>query len=288
MIALMLAAVALVGGPDSAQPVASLPPAEGWKLVADLSDEFDGTALDAGKWWDHNPAFFGRDWAHFAFSPDNVKVEDGMLRLVAREMRPDEKTFANVARGYDRWSTATVKSRRQALYGYFECRARVMRASVCNAFWLYDPLSGDPARKHKAGSHSEEIDIFEMCGKPRQMPKGSVAPSNVVMMTFHRCETPYVEATAAGAWQQLPNKAFQYAAPFDIAGGFHRYGLLWTEAECVFYVDGIEVARRKNDYFHQPLHVMLDCECIIFGEPDPTDLPASFDIDWVRVWQREK
>lgn len=288
MIAALLAILALTCGPDPAVLRHTGTSEASWKLLADMSDEFDGAALDVGKWWDHNPTFFGRAVVHFAFSPDNVQVEDGMLRLFAREMRSDEKTFANVARGFDRWCTATVKSRRKVKYGYFECRARAMRASVCNAFWLYDPLSGDLARKHKAGSHSEEIDIFEMCGKPKQMPMGSLAPSNVVMMTFHRCETPYVEATAAGAWQQLPNKAFQYVAPFDIAGGFHRYGLLWTEDECVFFVDGVEAARRKNDFFHQPLHVMLDCETIIFGEPDPADLPASFDIDWVRVWQREK
>jgi len=39
-----------------------------------------------------------------------------------------------------------------------------MKASVCNAFWLYDPLN--PPAKYREGSFSEEIDIFEIFGKP--------------------------------------------------------------------------------------------------------------------------
>ena len=32
---------------------------------------------------------------------------------------------------------------------------------------------------------------------------------------------------------------------------------------------------------------MLDCEIMDdwFGEPDPEDLPATFSIDYVRVWK---
>ena len=38
-----------------------------------------------------------------------------------------------------------------------------MKAAVCNAFWLYDPLV--ESVKYREGEYSEEIDIFEVFGK---------------------------------------------------------------------------------------------------------------------------
>ncbi len=58
-----------------------------------------------------------------------------------------------------------------------------------------------------------------------------------------------------------------------------RYG--YFEARCksmkkVFY--------RNNDYFKRALHIVFDCETL-WGIPDSSDLPAVFNIDYIRVWQ---
>ena len=37
--------------------------------------------------------------------------------------------------------------------------------------------------------------------------------------------------------------------PFDFYEDFHIYGLLWMPDELVWYLDGKEVFRRKNDFF---------------------------------------
>jgi hypothetical protein len=128
----------------------------GWTFVGSHSDEFSGKALDTAKWWDFNPAWYGRKPAYFDRA--NVSVSDGNLILTARAQAPEAVTVENRARGYDQYTTAIVKSKTRVRYGYFEARVKSMDAAVCNAFWLYDPL--EPAQKYREGDASEEIDIL--------------------------------------------------------------------------------------------------------------------------------
>ena len=109
-----------------------------WILDESFSDEFNKSKLDADKWWDFNPAWHGRKPSHFARS--NVKVKKGLLRLSAKNLDPKKVNIYDKARGYDKFSTAIIKSKNRSFYGYYEARAKSMTAAVCNAFWLYDPL----------------------------------------------------------------------------------------------------------------------------------------------------
>ncbi len=256
------------------------PLGEGWIFRPAYSDEFDGDRLDEAKWWDFNPAWHGRKPAFF--SRDNVVVSGGVLRLAARVQLPHEVTVENRVRGHDKFTTATVKSKQRIRYGYFETRARAMRANVCNAFWLYDPL--DPPAKYRPGSFSEEIDVFEVFGKP-------IKPDmeRVLFMTVHRLATPYVESLVVNR-TPLTNSSARVKMPFDFWEDFHVYALLWTPREIRWFVDGREVFRRENDHFHTALHIMFDCEIMEAwaGLPDPADLPANFEVDYLRVWQRSE
>ena len=252
-----------------------------WVLQGTFSDEFNGKGLDTTKFWDFNPTFHGRKPAYF--SRENVKVRNGNLELWAKQQKPNEVTVENRVRGFDKYTTATIKSKQRIRYGYFETRAKAMKASVSGAFWLYDPLDG-PA-KYTAGDFSEEIDIFEIFGKPTKKENDSI-----FYATVHRMETPYVEATVRSKQTPMPNKSFKMKVGFDFSEDFHVYGLLWTPNELVWYIDGKEVFRRENDYFKRPLHLMLDCEIMEawVGLPDAKDLPGKFEVDYVRVWQMKE
>ena len=267
-----------------ASPVTEAPlvpavlPGDGWTLDPEFSDEFNGETIDTTKWWDFNPAWPGRIPAMFA--RDNVTVQNGRLILTARVPREDELTVENVARGFDQFTTAIVKSKRRSFYGYYEARCRSMDAGVCNAFWLYDPL--EPAKKYIEGEYSEEIDIFEIFGKPS-------TPSVVrtYYATVHRYQTPYVESVVNKKKYKLENHAFRQRVDFDFQADFHTYGMLWTPETITWYLDGKEMFTRKNDFFHRPLHIMIDCEIMRdwIGDPDPADLPASFETEYIHVWR---
>ncbi len=255
------------------------PAGERWVFAPEFSDEFNGESLDGAKWFDFNPEWHGRKPGYFA--RENVTVKDGLLQLAARAQTPEAVTVENKVRGYDQFTTSTVKSKRRILYGYFEARCRSMRASVCNAFWLYDPLSA-PA-KYREGSFSEEIDIFEIFGKPAKAEY-----DRVYCTTVHRFYTPYVESIANHKQTPLPMKASKQKVPFDFWSDFHVYGFLWTPTEMKWYVDGKEVFSRDNDYYSTALHIMFDCEIMQdwVGLPDPADLPSTFSIDYLRVWRQ--
>ena len=247
------------------------------------SDEFDGETLDRSKWDDWVESFQGRR-SGFLFSRDNVDVANGELRLKARLLREDEKTFDNLARGFDTYATAIVKSKEKTFYGYYECRAKSMKAAVCNAFWLYDPLSDEPKKKYRPGDFSEEIDIFEIFGKEGSKKSDC---ARAFYNTVHRLGTPYLEGRVLGSVEKLPEKSSRRKVDFDFADGYHEYGFLWTEKEMKWYADGVEMFSRPNDHFHRPMHVTFDCEIMYgwVGEPDKADLPQTFSIEYFRHWR---
>jgi beta-glucanase (GH16 family) len=257
------------------------PMGQEWVFEPAFSDEFEGKALDYVKWWDFNPAWHGRKPAYF--SRENVRVKNGLLLLTAREQKPSQVTVENKVRGYDKYTKSIVKSKERILYGYFEARCKTMDAAVCNAFWLYDPL--DAPEKYEPGDFSEEIDIFEVFGK--RGSKKEVNCERMYYATIHRMTTPYVESVVKNP-TTLPDRTISKSVPFDFQADFHTYGFLWTPEVMKWFLDGEEVFSRKNDFFKRPLNIVLDCEIMEgwVGLPDPADLPAVFQVDYVRVWKQ--
>ena len=261
---------------DNFQPYVKL--SGSWVLDKSFSDEFNKSKLDDTKWWDFNPVWHGRKPSHFARS--NVKVKKGLLRLSAKSLDPKKVSIQDKARGYDKFSTAIIKSKNRSYYGYYEARAKSMKAAVCNAFWLYDPL--DESIKYREGEYSEEIDIFEVFGKANKKEN-----QRAYYAAVHRYQTPYVESLVNKRKYKLENRYTRLEVPYDFYEDFHVYGLLWTADELVWFLDGKEVFRRKNDFFKRPLHVIFDAEIMEtwVGLPNVDDLPSTFEVDYVRVWR---
>ena len=261
---------------DNFQPYVKL--SGTWVLDKSFSDEFNKSKLDETKWWDFNPAWHGRKPSHFARS--NVKVKKGLLRLSAKSLDPKKVSIQDISRGYDKFSTAIIKSKNRSYYGYYEARAKSMKAAVCNAFWLYDPL--DESIKYREGEYSEEIDIFEVFGKANKKEN-----QRAYYAAVHRYQTPYVESLVNKKKYKLENRYTRLEVPYDFYEDFHVYGLLWTADELVWFLDGEEVFRRKNDFFKRPLHVIFDAEIMETwdGLPNVDDLPSTFEVDYVRVWR---
>lgn len=245
----------------------------------ELSDEFNDNGLDVRKWLDFNPTFYGRKPGFF--DRGNVAVKDGSLQLTAKTLKLEEVSYENKVKGYDKFTTSIVKSNRKIKYGYFETRCKGMKAGVCNAFWLYDPLSDNPDKKYTEGNFSEEIDIFEFFGKPADKQF-----NRAYCMNVHRFCTPYVEALVNRRQCPMANKGANRRVNFDFWADYHVYGFMWTPMKMKWYIDGKEIYSRDNDYFTTALHIMFDCEIMKewVGEPVSEDLPAIFCIDYLHVW----
>ncbi len=72
----------------------------------------------------------------------------------------------------------------------------------------------------------------------------------------------------------------------DLADEFHTYGLEWNEDEIVWYFDGKEIRREKNDWCHVKAPVWLSL-AIKKGSGRVTNAidGTSMDVDYVRVYQ---
>lgn len=259
-MALALAALVFGGGAVRAQPV---PVPAGWAL--DWHDEFDGTALDRGKWV---PEPGGQDNGNnekqfYTERPENLRVLDGMLVLEARREAYGGKEFTSA-----RIKTAGLQER---TYGRYEARIKIPRGQgIWPAFWM---LGADI--RTVGWPRCGEIDIMENIGKE----------PNLVHGTLHG--PGYSGEHAFGAPIALEAGAY--------ADDFHVYAVEWEPKRIRWYRDGIlyhtaTPGTVKGEWvFEHPFYVILNLAVGGYwpGYPDETTvLPQRMLVDWVRVYKR--
>jgi beta-glucanase (GH16 family) len=254
LAALQYPAVTLAAPPSDKQ----------WEPIPQLTDEFK-TKFDFNKWLNYNPTWLGSQPALFA--PWNVAVAGDELRLTAKL----EDIPYYHPQGYYSYTTAAVKSRKRVKYGYFEIRAKPMNASVSSGFWFYD----------KTPTAWTELDVFEIAGDSTLYPVWNdyVAYSNARVFTL--------EGTGATPSLPMTNGNFWWA-PRRLADEYHVYALEWDEKVIKWYIDGVVVSTLDNRYWHQPVYMNFDAETFYsLGLPEASQLPAVFQIDYVRSWARK-
>jgi beta-glucanase (GH16 family) len=76
---------------------------------------------------------------------------------------------------------------------------------------------------------------------------------------------------------------------YDFARDFHIYGLEWNEKELVFYLDGKEIRREKNEFCFSPAPIWLSLAIIPWaGEITDSIDGTRMEVDYVRVYKRKK
>jgi beta-glucanase (GH16 family) len=231
-----------------------------WQKYELLSDEFEGAQLDPNKWWPNNPEWLGRQPAYFY--PGNVQISDGKLNLT---MKKQEVSQMPKDKGYHTYTSAAVKSKTRVRYGYFEVKAKPMKSHGSSSFWFYDSTP----------EQWTEIDIFEIGG-------GAPGFERKYNMTLHVFHTP----TEKKHWSM----GAEWIAPSDLADDYHIYGLEWDRDKIKWYFDGVLVRWVENTHWHQPLTLNFDSETMPewFGLPRDSDLPSTYSIEYVRVWQKQQ
>ena len=341
LVALCSAAVTLTGCIDTAEKqtaVATKAPAQkflplsdpkntgAWVLNTEVSDEFDGKALDEDKWFivgkldenghpiykdpDHpeREVWIGR--APAQFSGGNVRLEDGMLKLSAR-WEPDfpfttEQGLDNVKWQYGNFTTAAIINRKIFKYGYMEVRAKAADAEVSSALWMTRHETPNGQRNDT----SLELDIFEHFGSHRM--EGEADRDRDLWWTIHDWDPKYGHENGKNVtYTETKDLGFR------VADAFHVYGFEWSETGIRYYVDGklvsdVSIAdveafakkkgRDKGWVIDKAMHLWLDTESFPWrGYPDSKeDLEANspegekddgivdFEVEYLRVWQKAK
>jgi beta-glucanase (GH16 family) len=227
---------------------------QNYQLV--FQDNFDGpSGVPASKtrWssWATGPrkdAFNVPDACHF----------DGQGHLVIE-----------VRRNNGRIETGGITSQKkfEATHGYFECRCKVLNApGAWSAFWVQSPTIGKPLGD--AATAGVEMDVMEYFPGTGQ---------NKAMSTAHWDGYDDLHHKKENIEKKIPG----------IADGFHTFAMKWDEAGYVFYIDSVESGRWKGvPVSNRPEYLILSCEVQKWsGKIEPAKLPASFVVDYVRVWQ---
>ena len=223
----------------------------GYRLI--LDEDFSGSSLDSSKWVTSLPWGTVNRAEGQRYTPDALSLADGMLTITAREDTTGGKQYSSGAICTDK--------RFEFQYGCAEMRAKMPDgAGLWSAFWLL---------RREKGSN-DEADIVEVLGRnPSEgfavLHYGTMVKKEVLLHAFH--------------------------GP-DLSAGFHTFTLKWEPGLMVWYMDGVERFRSTKGVPSAPMIVIANLavggEQSWSGAPDATTVfPASYQIDYIRVWQLE-
>lgn len=256
----LAAAAALLMG--SAAPLPAAPQA-GWKLV--FQDEFEGDHLDETKWsttmefiGTHGQRYHNEYYLSYT-SDEEVLLRDGILHL-----RTDRRTIYGAEKPvHFEYTQGFISSHDKFVFthGYIEIRAKFPGGKgLWPCLWLMPQNQGWPP----------EFDIAEYYAGQKTMHHGLA----------------YGELYDS-RWDSFWDKETQFE------DGYHVYALEWGPGRAVWTMDGRVRKTIEADYVPNiPMYLILSNGISSrfgpSGEPDEhTVFPNSFEIDYVRVYQRE-
>lgn len=253
---------------------------EGYQLV--WADEFnrDGK-LDTTKWkYEHG---FVRNQELQWYQPDNAWCEKGVLVIEARKVQIPNPTYKEgsknwgAARKNIEYTSASVNTagKHSWQYGRFVMRAKIdLSSGMWPAWWTLGVTGEWPS--------NGEIDIMEYYR--------NMLLANIAIGTDQRYKAHWYSKTKD--IKELGGKKW--------ASKFHTWRMDWDENAIALYVD--DMLLNKVDMkdlhnkdkaglnpFKQPHYMLLDLAIggMNGGEVGDTVFPNRFEIDYVRVYQKE-
>ena len=236
---------------------------KGWNIV--WHDEFDGSELNRENWnFDIGDNGWGNEeWQSYTDKPENVRIEEGMLVIEAREdtTLPSDRPYSSArikTQGLHSWQYGRIEARMKLPYGQ----------GIWPAFWMVGDIDASwPA--------IGEIDILEHIGKE---PK-------TIYATVHA--PGYVGENGVGGSLVVPTDTLK--------NDFHIYAIEWEENELRWYLDDQEYFKLTPEdvpdewIFRHPFYIILNVAVggLWPGYPDDTTVfPQFLLVDYIRVYQR--
>ncbi|WP_262246668.1 glycoside hydrolase family 16 protein [Parapedobacter soli] len=242
-----------------------------WELV--WGDEFDYEGLPDPKKWSYDTRGNSYGWGNNELqwykieSLKNTEVNNGTLKIRAHKEPTSGKNYSS--------GRIMSKYKGDWLYGKIEVSAKLPRGNgTWPAIWM---LSTE--NHYGTWPKSGEIDIMEHVG----------FDPDTVFSTTHTAKYNHVKGT---------QKKGKIGCP-TVTTAFHKYTLEWEKDEYKVYVDDQLIFTYLNDGegpeswpYNRPFHLILNLAIggNLGGKKGVDDslFPHTYEIDYVRVYQKEE
>lgn len=265
------------------------------------SDEFSSVAQLYSDWhFEQGGTGWGNNELQYycpagEFTPTGQKTAeisaDGTLKITAYKIADQYKSYTN---GKSYISTR-MNTNRSWMHGYIEMRAKLpLSKGMWPAFWMLLPDGPywvlDPSKK------GAEIDIMEYVVNP---------PENELDMVYFSAHsynaTPEgADGRNSGYVDPVTHVKYKYCQWTKISHPeeWHCYGMEWTHDYIKGFLDGVEYFHVPNpkpdeeDFATWPFDQKFNLKLNLAvggswgGNPASTFTQDSFEIDWVRVYQK--
>lgn len=255
---------------------------EGYALV--WQDEFETDGKPNSDFWSYEEGLVRNNELQY-YQAENANVKDGYLIIEGKRERIRNKAFEA---GHSDWrkntehaeySAASIHTRGKKTfqYGIFEIRARIDTAlGMWPAIWTLGISKPWPA--------NGEIDIMEfyrVAGEPTILANAAWASES------KRAEWDEAKIHLGLFLKKDP----------EWAEKFHVWRMDWSVDAIKLYLDGellneIDLSKTLNpdDFnpFHQPHYLLLNLAIgSNGGDPAATSFPRKYELDYVRVYQKQ-
>ena len=236
---------------------------EGYSLAWHEEFETDGMPSAADWWYETGAGGWGNNeiqtYVAGSEGGENLAyISDGSMKI--RTMKVGGKVCS-----------IRINTKRYWTYGWFEARLKVSDVpGAWPAFWMMP-------QNFKTWPGDGEIDIMEYAISTQGKNKSS--------SSIHCNAYNWPKGTQKTHVQSVSNAATE----------FHVYALEWTADEMKFYIDGkvhLTFANDKKGYdtwpFNTPFYLKFNQAWggNMGGSTDEAQLPAVYEIDYVRVFQK--
>lgn len=215
-----------------------------------------------------------------------AEISDGTLKITAHKVN----RFSVDGTRYD-YISARLNTYECWQYGYIEMKAKMPTVAGCwPAFWMLPDYNVYPAyvRETNQGGAGAggEIDILEYLPNDGDISYFSAHSYNVT-------------AEAGNNTVYSNGGSYCQSTLLNHPEEWHTYGMLWTEDEIIGYLDGqpyfyaedgtgLNVAVNPDWGFDKPYYIKINLALGggWGGTIDPNFTSATFEIDYIRVYQQ--
>lgn len=265
-------------------------------------------AVTAARWDTQWDLWAGR--APAAFEADNVKVTGSGIVSLELRVAPDDYNFPGGAQNcnctYESFTTGLLRSDKTVSPGsYIEvhtnCAQREKHRPKPPHAWF-------TKRSARLSSRSPNLSIYFYLVKTRF----KVAEISAISSIWLQSETAEISVEIQGAsstnssrssvlmasthfWnsggssENVTSVSFEVKSTSSFPLEYRVLGVDWSSDTVDFYLDGSLIGNLDTSSFNleKPAHLMFSLETDPnAGLPNVNDLPASFKIDYVRVWRK--